>query len=66
MDAAYSLAKNLVTVNYDDIPHEVVEVTKKQILDILGVALGGSSRPGVREAWCSASGIKRPHPMQPR
>ncbi len=49
MDAAYSLAKNLVTVNYDDIPHEVVEVTKKQILDILGVALGGSSRPGVRE-----------------
>lgn len=49
MDAAYALAKNLVTVNYDDIPHEVVEVTKKQILDILGVALGGSSRPGVRE-----------------
>ena len=49
MDAAYSLAKNLVTVNYDDIPREAVEVTKKHILDILGVALGGSSRPGVRE-----------------
>jgi len=49
MDAAYSLAKNLVTVNYEDIPREVVEATKKHILDILGVALGGSSRPGVRE-----------------
>jgi 2-methylcitrate dehydratase PrpD len=49
MDAAYALAKNLVTVKYDDIPRDVVDVTKKQILDILGVALGGSSRPGVRE-----------------
>ena len=49
MDAAYSLAKNLVTVKYDDIPHDVVEATKKQILDIIGVALGGSSRPGVGE-----------------
>ncbi len=49
MDAAYALAKNLVTVKYDDIPRDVVGITKKQILDILGVALGGSSRPGVRE-----------------
>jgi len=49
MDAAYALAKNLVTVKYDDIPGEVVEATKRQILDILGVSLGGSSRPGVRE-----------------
>ena len=49
MDAAYALAKNLVTVKYDDIPPDVVEITRKQILDILGVALGGSSRPGVRE-----------------
>ena len=49
MDAAYSLAKNLVNVKYEDIPREVVEHTKKQILDILGVALGGSSKPGVKE-----------------
>jgi len=49
MDAAYALAKNLVTVNYENIPQDVVDITKKQILDILGVALGGSSRPGVKE-----------------
>ncbi len=49
MDAAYALAKNLATVKYGDIPPDVVEITRKQILDILGVALGGSSRPGVRE-----------------
>ena len=49
MDAAYSLAKNLVNLKYDDIPGDVVEHTKKQVLDILGVALGGSSKAGVKE-----------------
>jgi 2-methylcitrate dehydratase PrpD len=49
MDAAYSLAKNLVNVKYDDIPQDVAEHTKKQILDILGVALGGSAKAGVKE-----------------
>jgi 2-methylcitrate dehydratase PrpD len=49
MDAAYSLAKNLITINYKDIPPDVTELTKKHILDILGVALGGSSKPGVKE-----------------
>jgi 2-methylcitrate dehydratase PrpD len=49
MDAAYSLAKNLITIKYKDIPPDVTELTKKHILDILGVALGGSSKPGVKE-----------------
>ena len=49
MDAAYAIAKNLATVKYNDIPRDIVEVTKKQILDILGVTMGGSSRPGVKE-----------------
>ncbi len=49
MDAAYAFAKNMATVTYDDIPPEVVEHTKKQILDIIGVMLGGSTRPGIRE-----------------
>ena len=49
MDAAYLLAKNLVTINYENIPQDVTELTKKHILDILGVALGGSARPGVKE-----------------
>jgi 2-methylcitrate dehydratase PrpD len=49
MDAAYLLAKNMVDVTYEAIPPDVVEHTKKQVLDILGVALGGSSKSGVRE-----------------
>jgi 2-methylcitrate dehydratase PrpD len=49
MDAAYSLAKNMIGVKYSDLPKEVIEHTKKQVLDILGVALGGSSRPGIKE-----------------
>jgi 2-methylcitrate dehydratase PrpD len=49
MDAAYSLAKNFVDVNFTDLPTDVVEHTKKQILDIIGVALGGSTKAGVKE-----------------
>jgi 2-methylcitrate dehydratase PrpD len=49
MDAAYALAKNITTVKYNDIPSDIVDITKKQILDILGVILGGSSRSGVKE-----------------
>lgn len=49
MDASFALAENLINVKYEDLPHEVVEGTKKQILDFLGVMLGGSSRSGIRE-----------------
>jgi 2-methylcitrate dehydratase PrpD len=46
MDASYSFAKNFVTTKYEDLPPEVVEATKKEILDLLGVALGGANQPG--------------------
>jgi 2-methylcitrate dehydratase PrpD len=49
MDAAYLFAENLVEIKYQDLPREVVEITKKQVLDILGVALGGSSKSGIGE-----------------
>jgi 2-methylcitrate dehydratase PrpD len=49
MDATAALAKNLVSARYEDLPPEVIEHTKKQVLDILGVALGGSSKAGIRE-----------------
>ena len=49
MDASYAMAKNMLSVKYEDIPRDVTELTKKHILDVLGVALGGSSRPGIRE-----------------
>jgi len=48
-DAAFALAKNVVNVKYEDIPEEVVESTKKSILDTLGVLVAGSGlEPGCR------------------
>jgi 2-methylcitrate dehydratase PrpD len=49
MDAAYIFAKDLVSAKYEDLPHDVVEATKKHLLDFLGVALAGSTKPGIRE-----------------
>jgi 2-methylcitrate dehydratase PrpD len=49
MDATYLFAKNLANIRYEDLPTEVVEATKKQILDLLGVTLGGFSKPGPKE-----------------
>lgn len=46
MDAAYLFAKNFVKTRYEDLPPEVVDATKKEILDLLGVALGGANQPG--------------------
>jgi 2-methylcitrate dehydratase PrpD len=46
MDAAYLFARNFVNTRYENLPPEVVEATKKEILDLLGVALGGMSQPG--------------------
>ena len=49
MDASYDLARYLVSTKYADIPTAAIEAAKKEVLDQLGVALGGSSRPGVAE-----------------
>ena len=49
MDATFLFAKNLANIRYEDLPKGVVEATKKQVLDLLGVALGGFSKPGPKE-----------------
>ena len=49
MDASFAFARFAATTRYEDLPAEVVEMTKKQILDITGVTMGGSSKPGIRE-----------------
>jgi 2-methylcitrate dehydratase PrpD len=49
MDASIILAKNIVRINYDDIPSQAIEAAKKDILDTLGVAVAGSSVPGGKE-----------------
>jgi 2-methylcitrate dehydratase PrpD len=46
MDASYAFAKNFVNTKYENLSPEVVDATKKEILDLLGVALGGMSQPG--------------------
>ncbi len=46
MDASFLFAKSFVETKYEALPPEVVEATKKEILDLLGVALGGVSQPG--------------------
>jgi 2-methylcitrate dehydratase PrpD len=46
MDASYLFAKNFVDTKFENLPPEVVEATKKEILDLLGVALGGAGQPG--------------------
>jgi len=42
MDASYLLADNIAKASMEDLPPEVVEVTKKCILDTLGCILAGS------------------------
>ncbi len=43
MNETLALAENLVSLTYADIPGDAVEVTKKSILDTLGVILAGST-----------------------
>jgi len=49
MDAIYALAKNITDINYEKLPGEVVEATKRLIMDSLAVALAGSAEAGVNE-----------------
>ncbi|GAI02741.1 unnamed protein product, partial [marine sediment metagenome] len=49
MDAIYTLAQATADISYEKLPADVVEVTKKQILDSLAVALAGSTAPGIGE-----------------
>jgi len=49
-DISFILARNIATTNYVDIPGNVVDSTKRNILDTLGVMVGGSGvNPGVGE-----------------
>lgn len=45
-DLAYDLVRNAVKVKYDDLPGEVVEITKKFILDTLATMVAGSTASG--------------------
>ena len=49
MDVAFDLARYIVNTKYDQIPTEVVSVTKKFVIDSVGVGIAGSSAPGNAE-----------------
>ena len=49
MDASHLFARNFVSVDYKDIPDVAVEAAKREVLDSLATALGGSTKPGVGE-----------------
>ena len=48
-DATQLFVANFRGVRFEDLPPEVVSITKDQVLDFFGVALGGSSEAGVGE-----------------
>jgi len=49
MDAIFDFVDNFLDKKYLDIPQTAIEVAKKETLDTLGVALAGSSSPGIKE-----------------
>lgn len=49
MDATFELALNFVETSFDALPKEVVNASKKQILDLIGIAIGGMNERGVKE-----------------
>jgi 2-methylcitrate dehydratase PrpD len=49
MDAIQLFAEQFAGVRYKDLPADVVEVTKKEVLDLFAVALAGHAYPGVRQ-----------------
>jgi len=55
-DIAYTLAKNVVNVRFDDLPDEAVEAAKKSIIDTLGVIVGAS---GITESLAGLMDLVR-------
>ena len=45
MNITECIAKFVVDTRYEDIPQEVLEISKRQLLDVLGVALAGCQQP---------------------
>ena len=49
MDAIFEVADNVIRKDFEAIPPNIRELSKRFILDTLGVAIAGSSAPGSRE-----------------
>lgn len=75
MDASYLFAQNFYNVKFEDLPQKVADETKKQLLDFIGVCVGGYGQAGAKETrelaleWGGSaqstvigSGVKLPAP----
>lgn len=49
MDMSFTLADTIYWTNYNDLSAEAIEVTKKDILDVLGTAIAGANALGISE-----------------
>ncbi len=49
MNTELELARFVIDTKYQDLPEEVIKATKRDILDTIGVGLGGSSAPGIAQ-----------------
>jgi 2-methylcitrate dehydratase PrpD len=49
MDASYLFADHFIQTKFEDLPGQIVDETKKQVLDFIGVALTGYSKEGAKE-----------------
>ena len=49
MAAINDFVKHFTRLKYEDIPADAVASAKREVLDSLATALGGSSKPGVAE-----------------
>jgi 2-methylcitrate dehydratase PrpD len=49
VNAITKFVKHFTSLKYDDLPAEAVESAKKEVLDSLATALGGSTKAGVKE-----------------
>lgn len=49
MDASHLFAKNMLETKYEDLSEKAVEETKKQVLDLIGCAVGGYGQAGAVE-----------------
>jgi 2-methylcitrate dehydratase PrpD len=49
MDAIYDFVDNFFNIRFEDLPPEAINAAKKEVLDSLACALGGSTKAGVKE-----------------
>jgi len=47
MEIAHELAEYVTDLSFEDLPEEVIDSTKKVILDTVASAIAGSSAPGI-------------------